>query len=259
MSEKVTLIESDDFSIERARQFARATFKYFWRELYWERRRIIPGLDLSAIKLPFEDEGIRNDGNPEVEHMWVDDVMFDGYTLSGVLMSSPNWISSVAHGDFVRAPIDHMDDWLFAVGGVAYGGFTIQAIRAKMEAEELADHDGAWGLDFAAPDKVRLTHKEGEVSPSIDLPFKDHPMCLNCLEQIENQLSKNPQFMNEPDERGWLLLHHEAMAGNMAIIQILLKHGCDVNAKTRDGQTAADLAAAIGWMEICDLLHTRSA
>ena len=47
---------------------AQHSFKFFWRELSWERRRIVPALDMAMIKLPFTD-GPRSDGKPEFEHM----------------------------------------------------------------------------------------------------------------------------------------------------------------------------------------------
>ncbi len=55
-----------DPAILAASERARATFKYLWRELTWEYRRIIPALELAAVKAAFGDEG----GHPdEVEHM----------------------------------------------------------------------------------------------------------------------------------------------------------------------------------------------
>jgi uncharacterized protein YegJ (DUF2314 family) len=54
-----------------AAERARASFKYFWRELSWERRRIVPGFDNACVKVAFADRGA-------VEHMWICDVDFDG-------------------------------------------------------------------------------------------------------------------------------------------------------------------------------------
>ncbi len=41
---KVFMFDGDDPEMARASQDARKTFGYFWREIAWERRRIIPGL-----------------------------------------------------------------------------------------------------------------------------------------------------------------------------------------------------------------------
>ena len=56
------------------------TFRYFWREVAWERRRIIPALDLACVKAPFSDgeQGAHAKDTPEVEHMWLSEVDFDG-------------------------------------------------------------------------------------------------------------------------------------------------------------------------------------
>ena len=47
---KVFLFDGSDPEMLRAHENARANFRYFWRELHWERRRIIPGLDLASVK-----------------------------------------------------------------------------------------------------------------------------------------------------------------------------------------------------------------
>lgn len=46
-------VEQADKPVNRAGERARKTFKYFWRELFWERRRIIPALDFAMVKAPF--------------------------------------------------------------------------------------------------------------------------------------------------------------------------------------------------------------
>lgn len=46
-------VEQADEPVNRAGERARKTFKYFWRELFWERRRIISALDFAMVKVPF--------------------------------------------------------------------------------------------------------------------------------------------------------------------------------------------------------------
>ena len=77
------------------------------------------------------------------------------------------------------------------------------------------------------------------------------------LAQIDEQMRKDPSFVNEEDQDGWTTLHHEALAGNLGIVQLLLKHGCNVQRRTPGGQRASDLAQLIGWTEIETLLKTR--
>src|SRR5262245_40642205 len=110
MSERIFRFDGDDAAMKPAHEEAQRSFKYFWRELSWERRRIIPCLDMAAVKLPFSD-GPRDDDQPEGEHMWIGDVDFDGETLSGRLLNAPNWLTSVREGDSVRAPFSQLEDW----------------------------------------------------------------------------------------------------------------------------------------------------
>jgi uncharacterized protein YegJ (DUF2314 family) len=63
---------------------AQETFKYFWREQSWEYRRIIPGLNVSCVKVAFSQED-PNSENPIVEQMWINEIDFDGDNVKGYL------------------------------------------------------------------------------------------------------------------------------------------------------------------------------
>lgn len=58
---------------------AQKTFKYFWRELSWEYRRIVPTLSFSCVKVAFMQE---TDNVQNIEHMWINDVQFDGNNIT---------------------------------------------------------------------------------------------------------------------------------------------------------------------------------
>src|ERR1051325_11535225 len=89
--------ENSDPEMQQAYEKARATFRYFWREMAWERRRIVPALDLACVKAPFSDgSGAKRDKDaPDVEHMWISEIDFDGQYVSGVLLNAPNWLTTV--------------------------------------------------------------------------------------------------------------------------------------------------------------------
>src|SRR5690349_4024692 len=131
MSERVFQFNAHDPAMIEATESARQSFKYFWRELSWEYRRIVPGLDLTMVKLPFTD-GPRSDGNSEFEYMWIGEIDFDGETVSGKLLNSPNWLASVKEGDDVQVPFSQLSDWMMTSDGQAYGGFTVNCMRAQM-------------------------------------------------------------------------------------------------------------------------------
>lgn len=43
------------------------------------------------------------------------------------------------------------------------------------------------------------------------------------------------------------MLHHQSLAGNKTIVEILLGLGADPKLKSTDGRSAIDLAVAAGW------------
>jgi uncharacterized protein YegJ (DUF2314 family) len=261
----ITLLSGSDPEVLKASAEARQNFKFFWRELYWERRRAIPGLTTAVVKLHFTDGSrfLTTDGSHH-EHMWVGDVEFDGKTLKGTLINAPNWLQNVKEEEAVEKPFSDITDWLFAAEGKAYGGYTVQVIRSRMSEKEREEHDDAMELDFPEPgevrtellpDKARMA-RAGLQEPESRGAFKDHILCTNMLPRIEPHFKEDPSLVNAADERGWKMLHTEALAGNLGIVRILVKYGADLNAKTPDGRSAADLARGIGWDEIASYLET---
>ena len=270
MSEPVFNYDDRDPAMQSAYDAAQQSFKYFWRELSWERRRIVPGLDMAMVKLPFTD-GPRSDGNAEYEQMWIGDVEFDGEMLSGQLLNAPNWLTSVQQGDTVQALFSSLRDWLMSADGQAYGAFTVNQIRAAMSPEEREEHDNAWGLDFGAPETARVEiarkgnskggllsglfgGRKGNSNPPEE--FGDHPMCVNMLDKYEAQLVEDPTIAQDvlDEESGFTLLHSEALAGNFGMVKLVLAHGAEAARKTKSGRTASELARSIGWPQIANYL-----
>lgn len=271
-NEPVFMFDGNDEAMQAACSKAKETFKYFWREMSWERRRIIQAFDLMMVKLPFND-GKRTDDKPSVEHMWVNEVDFDGENLSGVLMNSPNWLTSVRQGDAVQVPFAHLEDWMIAADGVAFGAFTVNAMRVNMSKRDRKAHDEAWGLDFGDPTETRINPfqkpkkkpgllsrlfggKKEEPTPEVTpTSHQDHNMCVNMLPKIEEGLQQDATPFLQPDENGSTMLHFEALAGNLGAVKLLVKYGADIHAKTHSGKTAADLANTLGWDEIAEYLQ----
>jgi uncharacterized protein len=260
---KVFLFDNSDPEMQQAYEKARETFRYFWRELAWERRRIIPGLTLASVKAPFSDgeDAEPVEGQPDVEHMWIDDVDFDGQFVTGVLLNSPNWLKTVAEGDPVSVPLAEISDWMYAIGTEVYGAHTVNLLRSRMGREERAEHDAAWGLEFGDPRSVRLAPggKKGGFLKSLfggakeEVP-EEHPMSENAGPAFAEQLAANPEMASDADDRGWTLLHHQALAGSTATVKALLEHGADPAAVTSEGHTPLDLAQALNWEKVVELL-----
>lgn len=267
----VFLFDDDRPEIQAAHHRARATFKYFWRELTWENRRIVKGLDMAAVKAPFSDgDEKKADGHPSVEHMWVSEVDFDGRTIRGTLVNEPNWVTSVGAGDDVEFPLEKLSDWMYVMLGRVYGGFTVNVLRSAMNRRERQEHDEAWGLDFGDPDQVLVTPIPegpkpglltrwfgGKKSPLSAEPPEEHPMSENMGPKLREMLQANPEAVTATDERGWTMLHEMALAGSFAAVSILLEAGADPRAVTHHGMTARQLAHTLGWERVVSLLLTK--
>lgn len=248
---------------------AQESFKYFWRELSWEQRRIIPGLNLACVKASFSEK--TSDGEEIVEHMWMNDIYFDGDTVSGYLINEPNDLTTIQPGDYFERPLHEISDWLFAITPMqkktkglsklfssssepipkAYGGFTIQKMRADMSESERKDHDEAWQLDFGDFNEIEVVNEQKEKPENLI----EHPMSKNMKEDFVKFLNDYPAELTNIDESGFTLLHRETIAGNLSSVEVLLEAGADKNLKTNNGKTALDYAKQLNWEHLIPVLE----
>ena len=247
MSESpVHLFGGDDPEMLKAHAVARANFRYLWREIVRDRGRIVPALEMAAVKAPFSDPKPRFSlkKQPQVEHMWISDVDFDGQNVTGTLINSPNWLKSVKEGDDVSIPLAQISDWMFATDDEVYGAFTVNLLRSRMEPGERREHDQAWGLDFGDPAKPRKVSEKShqELEKTVILLFEEH-------------FANDPDLLDDRGHLGWTALHSNASAGGAAIVGLLLEKGADRAIKTDLGFTALDLAKILGWKEVIPLLE----
>jgi uncharacterized protein YegJ (DUF2314 family) len=265
---RVFLSDNSDPEMQRAYEKARATFRYFWREVAWERRRIVPALDLASVKAPFSDgeRGTRTGDAPDVEHMWLSEVDFDGRVVSGVLLNAPNWLKTVSEGDPVRVPLGEISDWMYAVSGEVFGAFTVNLLRSRMGRRERQEHDAAWGLDFGDPTKTRVAPEPNKGRGFLKNWFgkrqadpDEHPMSEAMAPSLKGEIAKDPSLVSAKDERGWTFLHQQALAGSTASVKVLLEAGADPNAVTEDGMTPLQLARSLGWDKVAALLVSKGA
>lgn len=217
---------------------ARATFRYFWREMTWEQRRIIPGNELAAVKLMFWDEP-----GGHVEHMWVNELAFDGRLIHGVLLNQPHQLRSVQQGQPVSLPLERLTDWMLAFGGRVYGAFTVQELRTTLSPADRRAHDDAWGFDFGDPTAPAVMPYDGG-------PDDEHPMSLNMREKLGEHLAANPDFVRTPMAFGFTPLHFDSLGGNVTQVAAYLDHGADPTARTEHGMTPLDLAELLGWEKV---------
>jgi uncharacterized protein YegJ (DUF2314 family) len=260
---RVFLADNSDPEMQRAYESARATFRYFWREIAWERRRIVPALEMACVKAPFSDghQETHTPDTPSVEHIWLSEVDFDGLVVSGVLMNSPNWLKTLKEGDPVRIPLGQISDWMYVISGNVFGAYTVNLLRSRMGRRERQEHDSAWGLNFGDPTKIRVAPEPGKGGGLLKGWFGkrqadtgEHPMSENMAESLKDQLAKEPSLVSATDDRGWTLLHQEALAGSAATVKVLLAAGADPNAVTNHGMTPLQLAKSLAWDNVVSLL-----
>ncbi len=273
----IFLADGDDPEMNRAFERARSTFRYFWRELSWEYRRIVSGLNVASVKVAFWDGDsptpppAPDDGSLSVEHMWLGDVAFDGRTVYGTLLNQPSWLKSVQSGDGVEVPFERVEDWMYARNGRVYGGYTVNLMRSRMGEGERRAHDEAWGLDFGDPETIELVPdwnakpkkgfisrmlgggKKADAAPPAD-PDAEHPMSENMADKLAETIASHPSILTDPDSHGLTMLHQLALAGSEAGVRVLVAKGADRDAQTPDGRTARDLAEAMGWPRVVAIL-----
>jgi uncharacterized protein YegJ (DUF2314 family) len=263
----------NDSEMNEAAAKARKTFRYFWREMSWESRRIIPALELAAVKATFTDPPEVRAEDPdalECEHMWLMDVRFDGRKVEGTLINSPSSLKSVSEGDRVRIPGRQLCDWMYVINEEVYGGFTVDLMRSRMSSSERKQHDEAWGFDFGDVGVVNLvppeyigetaTKKKGlfarfshpEVKPQdyAKVAEAEHPMSANMRESFNETLSENPELVHEADDNGYTFLHQLALAGSLDGVDVCLNHGADPNKPAPNGMTPYTLAKSLGWKRV---------
>ncbi|MDA8744459.1 DUF2314 domain-containing protein [Rubripirellula amarantea] len=269
----VFMASSEDPAMQQAIKRARQTFRFFWRELSWEYRRIVPGLDIAAVKIAFEDPPgtpKQDPDQPAVEEMWVSDIQFDGQQVSGTLINNPNWLTSVSEGDDVIANPMQVNDWMYAINQKVCGAFTVNVIRAAMSKSERRAHDDAWGLDFGHPESIVVVPPDyiGQPAPKksflggskpvvqdlAEVAKREHPMAINMLPSLEEQLTEDPSIVHQTDERGFTFLHQLTLAGSAASVAALLTHDADPNAVASNGMTPLRLAKSLGWKDVAEVL-----
>jgi len=228
---------------------AQETFNYFWREMYWEAKRVVPAHDLALVKIPFSQK-VEGREQPLVEHMWISEITFDGEFITGVLQNVPNKLTNVAKDDTVTRKVSEISDWMLSIDRKTYGGYTIQVLRSNMTEDARKQHDNAWGLNFGDYNNILIAHQQEEKKENLI----EHPMSKVMEQPAKDYFESNLDVVKAADENGVTRLHTETIAGNKIAVEILLELGADKNAKTNTGKTALDYATALNWEHIIPVL-----
>lgn len=247
-TQKIFLAEQDQ-KMEDATREAQKTFRFFWRELYWEHRRIIPALGFAMVKVPFRQE-VSGRRDPVVEHMWINHIGFDGDLITGELVNEPHQLTNVEVGAKVSLEIREITDWMFSMQGKTYGGFTIHALRSGMSERERKKHDEAWGVDFGDYEEILVAYQQKETPENLI----EHPMSKNMAEKYREFFGENPDEIHQKDHNGHTPLHTETIAGNRTSVEVLLELGSDKTLTSNSGKTPLQYAEFMNWEHLLEVL-----
>ena len=77
---------------------------------------------------------------------------------------------------------------------------------------------------------------------------------MGRFEQVQLQVQRNPNIINNTGVDGWTLLHHAAAAGQYKIADFLISKKADINAQAIKGETPLHLAVSWSREKIIKLL-----
>ncbi len=118
-------IEERDKAMDRAVQKARKSIGSFIEALR------SPGAAQRhfAVKKPF----VQGD---KIEHIWLDQVTYDGSVFHGTVNNEPEDIKGVRLGQKVTVKPEDISDWMYVEKGRLVGGYTIRALCRDLSASE---------------------------------------------------------------------------------------------------------------------------
>lgn len=123
---------------------ARDRFPEFWSILSADYRRVIPVYAGAMAKAYFCDSDAPQSG----EHMWVQQIDFDGKMISVVLADRPRHIRGVRPGQRVNFPVERLSDWFYVEDGKVVGAFTVRLLRTRMTNGQRREHDSHYPFRF---------------------------------------------------------------------------------------------------------------
>lgn len=95
-----------------------------------------------AIKMRFQI------GQESGEHIWLNNIIQKDSVYYGIVSNVPVNITTVKYGDRVKIIKEDISDWSFMDGDTLRGGYTIKALRSRMNKNEKDEFDRDYGIIF---------------------------------------------------------------------------------------------------------------
>lgn len=134
-------VEDNDKQFNRATEHAQRSLGFFMAALKAKK----PGDSGFEIKKAFVD-------GDNVEHLWINDVTYDGQSFHGKINNNPIDVKNVRLGQSVTVAPKDVTDWMFVKDGKLIGGYTTRVFYARLSPDERAKFDQQ--ADFKIDEKV---------------------------------------------------------------------------------------------------------
>lgn len=136
-NDQVTDVRDGDPAMERAFEKARATLDDFFRQLKSPKE----GTSAYAVKVALTD-------GKETEYFWVNELVVDGDTLSGVLNNEPEIVKTRRMGERFSFKRGEVVDWTYMDANERrmYGNYTACALLTHEDSKEAAEFKEQYGL-----------------------------------------------------------------------------------------------------------------
>lgn len=92
------------------------------------------------------------DATGGTEHIWVDSLRFEGYTLVGALANHPVNLPGMSLGSRIAIDQAQVSDWMIVRGDRAYGGYTLRVMLEDLPQAEAAALRAFLAQDPVPPD-----------------------------------------------------------------------------------------------------------
>lgn len=130
-------VADEDAEMNDAMEAANATLEKFDAAL----KSGNPDFTYFTLKMRFETSG----GG---EHIWIDDISWNGEGYYGVVGNVPHSTLGINLGDTITVPKDGISDWMYLDGQKAQGAFSIKLLRKRMTEQEREQFDLESGMIF---------------------------------------------------------------------------------------------------------------
>jgi uncharacterized protein YegJ (DUF2314 family) len=128
VAQSMTNVSSQNEAVNAAIAKAKSTLPLFFAR----NARPQPGDSAFSVKIRYDTS--KGDGSGE--HIWANNVIHNGDTVTATIANEPREIPNLAKGQRVTVPVSQLTDWIYTRNGKYHGAYTVRALVPYMKPEE---------------------------------------------------------------------------------------------------------------------------